>query len=380
MTGSAQSGRVALFSTHFLRYSQSFVFEELQAHRRYEAEVFAWRRHFADRFPFEPVHLANPAYILTRRSPAFMRRFREAPFDLVHAHFGPGGTYAQPYAERFALPLLVTFHGYDVPMLSSAERMLPTNWPYALRASRLLERMTLGLCASSELEQMLRALGVPPSKLRVHRLGIDLAAFQPSTKSDAPLEVMMIGRFVEKKGFEYGLRAFASASAQAQQPATLTLVGSGERERALRAEARRLGMEARVVFAGVLRKQELAERLQRAHVLLAPSVVGRGGNRESGLIVVKEASACGTVAIGTRHGGIPEIIDDGETGFLVPERDSDAIADRLLRLLRDPGLRARLGAAARRKMEREYDNSTRVEALEALYDEARVLHRARSGR
>jgi colanic acid/amylovoran biosynthesis glycosyltransferase len=214
----------------------------------------------------------------------------------------------------------------------------------------------------------------------VHRLGIDLAAFQPSTKSDAPLEVMMIGRFVEKKGFEYGLRAFASASAQAQQPATLTLVGSGERERALRAEARRLGMEARVVFAGVLRKQELAERLQRAHVLLAPSVVGRGGNRESGLIVVKEASACGTVAIGTRHGGIPEIIDDGETGFLVPERDSDAIADRLLRLLRDPGLRARLGAAARRKMEREYDNSTRVEALEALYDEARVLHRARSGR
>jgi glycosyltransferase involved in cell wall biosynthesis len=380
MIGAAQTGRVAVFSTHFLRYSQAFVFEELQAHRRYQAEVFAWRRHFADRFPFEPVHLANPAYILTRRSALFVRRFREAPFDLVHAHFGPGGTYAQPYAERFALPLLVTFHGYDVPLLASAERLLPVNWPYALRGSRLLERMTLGLCASSELEQMLRELGVPASKLRVYRLGIDLQTFQPGEKPDTSIEVMMIGRFVEKKGFEYGLRAFARASSQSERPATLTLVGSGERESSLRAQARRLGIEARVVFAGVLRKQEIAERLRRAHVLLAPSVVGRGGNRESGLIVVKEASACGAVPIGTRHGGIPEIIDDGETGFLVPERDSDALADRLAQLLRDPELRRRLGAAGRRKMEREYDNASRVEALETLYDEARVLHRARRAR
>jgi glycosyltransferase involved in cell wall biosynthesis len=377
MSRASQSGRVALFSTHFLRYSQSFVFEELQAHRRYQAEVFAWQRHFADRFPFEPVHVANPAYILTRHSPAFVRRFREARFDLVHAHFGPGGTYAQPYAERFDLPLLVTFHGYDVPLLSSAQRLLPMNWPYAIRGPRLLERMTLGLCASSELEQMLRELGVPAAKLRVHRLGIDMDAFEPADKPETPIEVMMIGRFVEKKGFEYGLRAFARAISQSGEPAKLTLVGSGEREASLRVEARRLGIEANVDFAGVLRKHEVAERLSRAHVLLAPSVVGRGGNRESGLIVVKEASACRAVPIGTHHGGIPEIIDDGETGFLVPERDAEAMGDRLALLLRDRELRERLGAAARSKMEREYDNVERVEALEALYDEARRSYAAR---
>ncbi|HEY2732501.1 MAG TPA: hypothetical protein VGI70_00875, partial [Polyangiales bacterium] len=97
MSDPRSTDRVALFSTHFLRYSQSFVLEELQCHRRYRAEVFAWQRHFADRFPFEPVHLANPAYILTRHSPLFARRFRETKFDLVHAHFGPGGTYALPY-------------------------------------------------------------------------------------------------------------------------------------------------------------------------------------------------------------------------------------------------------------------------------------------
>jgi colanic acid/amylovoran biosynthesis glycosyltransferase len=374
---SDQTGCVAVFSTHFLRYSQAFVFEELQNHRRYQAEVFAWRRHFADRFPFEPVHVANPAYILTRHSRAFVCRFRQSRFDLVHAHFGPGGTYAQPYAERFDLPLIVTFHGYDVPLLSSLRRLLPEHWPYALRGPRLLARMTLGLCASTELMHMLLARGVPASKLRVHRLGIDLASFAPGAKPDAPLEVMMVGRFVEKKGFEYGVRAFARAIARTRTPAKLTLVGSGEREPLLRAEVQRLGLEQRVEFAGVLRKAELAARLSRAHVLLAPSVVARDGNRESGLIVVKEASACQTVPIGSLHGGIPESIDDGETGFLVPERDEPALAERLAQLIDDAALRQRLGRAARLKMEREYDNRQRVEALEALYDDAIRLHRKR---
>jgi colanic acid/amylovoran biosynthesis glycosyltransferase len=118
----------------------------------------------------------------------------------------------------------------------------------------------------------------------------------------------------------------------------------------------------------------VARLLATSHVLLAPSVVERSGNRESGLMVVKEASAAGAVPVGTRHGGIPEIIDDGGTGFLVPERDAESLADRLLRLVRDPALLERLSRAAREKMLREYDNRVRVRALEELYDEARARY------
>jgi colanic acid/amylovoran biosynthesis glycosyltransferase len=100
------------------------------------------------------------------------------------------------------------------------------------------------------------------------------------------------------------------------------------------------------------------------------------GNRESGLMVVKEASATGVVPIGTYHGGIPEIIEDGRTGFLVPERDVEALAERLGWLVADAELRRRMGEAARAKMEREYDNTQRVAVLEALYDEARELAEA----
>ncbi len=366
---------VALFNTHFLPYSQTFVYEEIRQHRHYAVEVFCRRRELAERFPFSPVHIGGPLYGVTCRSRAFDARFRAVSFALVHAHFGLGAVYARPFARRHRLPLVVTFHGYDVPLLSSPRRWLPQHLRYALRGPRVLGEMTLGLCASTELKAMLERLGVPAERLRVHRLGIDLSRFVPGTRPEHECRVLMIGRFVEKKGFEYGLAAFAEV-AREEPTLRLSIVGDGEREPALRRLAAALGVADRVSFTGPLPPAQVAALLGRSNILLAPSIVDREGNRESGLIVVKEASASAVVPIGTLHGGIPEIIDDGVTGFLVPERDSAALADRLRLLARDPALRDRLGSNAREKMRREYDNSARVGALEERYDEARALYPA----
>ncbi|HWA56463.1 MAG TPA: glycosyltransferase [Gemmatimonadales bacterium] len=363
---------VALFNTRFLPYSQTFVYEEIRLHQRYAAEVFCGVRMLPERFPWAPVFVGGPLYRVTRRSARFDARFRERGYALVHAHFGPGAVYALPFARRHRLPLVVTFHGYDVPILASPRRWLPEHLRYALLGPAVLREMTLGLCASGELLELLAAQGVDRDRLRVHRLGIDVDAFRPGERAAAPSQVVMVGRFVEKKGFEYGLRAFAAVAGEV--PALrLTLIGEGDREPALRAIVRGHGLEARVTFAGVLPPERVAAILATAHVLLAPSVVEPGsGNRESGLIVVKEASAAGAVPIGTRHGGIPEIIDDGVTGYLVPERDAETLAARLRRVVTDPAHCAALGAAAREKMLREYDNRARVRALEERYDEARA--------
>ena len=363
---------VALFNTNFLPYSQTFVYEEIRRHERYGVEVFCRTRLLADRFPFEPVHVGGLLYPATCRSAAFDARFRGAGFALVHAHFGLGAVYARPFAKRHHLPLVVTFHGYDVPLLGSPTRWLPQHLRYALLGPRVLEEMTLGLCASTELRDMLLAHGVPPARLRVHRLGIDLSRFIPGERPEGEFQVAMIGRFVEKKGFEYGLSAFAEV-AREDPRLRLTVVGDGERGAVLRGLAAAQGLGGRVTFAGTLPPEQVAALLASSHVLLAPSVVDRRGDRESGLMVVKEASACETVPIGTRHGGIPEIIDDGITGYLVPERDAAALAARLRGVARDPALWKRLGAAARQKMQREYDLDQRVRSLETLYDEARGL-------
>jgi colanic acid/amylovoran biosynthesis glycosyltransferase len=360
-------GRVALFCSRFLPYSQTFIYEEIRAHTRYQVEVFCHGRENQQRFPFEPVHVAGALYRRTTYSPRFHRVFKRRPFDLVHAHFGPAGTFAMRYARAHALPLAVTFHGYDVPLLTSAGRFRPARLGYALLGPRMLQRMDLGLCASNELRELLIEQGVPEHKLVVHRLGVDLATFRPGpARTASPVRVLMVGRLVDKKGFRYGVRAFAQVRA-VHPGVELHIVGDGALRQPLEALTRELGA-AGVSFLGSLPPAEVLRELQQAHVLLAPSVTTSDGDRESGLIVAKEASACGVVPIGTYHGGIHEIIDDGKTGFLVPERAVEALAARLEALVRDAPMRDAMASAARTKMEHEYDQRERVAALESHYD------------
>lgn len=363
--------RTAVFCSRFLAYSQTFIYDEVRSHVRYEVEVFCRGRLNPEGFAFAPVHVAGPLYPYTRASRRFDRLFAERRYDVVHAHFGTVGVNALRYARRFARPLVVTFHGFDVPLLSSHRRFHPRHWGYALLGPRVLRHLTLGLCVSRELLAMLEGYGVPRDRLRLHRIGVDLTAFGRGPRDPATPGVVMVGRFVAKKGFEYGLRAFARAAAATS--ARLTVIGGGAREGALRRLVNDLGIASQVEFAGVLPHAEVARHLSRSDVLIAPSVRTRDGNREGGLTVAKEASASEAVTIGTLHGGIPEIVQDGVTGFLVPEGDVPALADRLSRVLADPGLRATMGQAARVKMEREYGLGAQAAALESFYDEAREL-------
>ena len=368
---------IAMFREDFLPFSQTFVFEEIRLLTRHRVDVFAWQRLNETLFPYAPVYVGGLPFLLTGYSQAFHSKFRSQPYELIHAHFGTSGMYAMPYASKYRLPLVVTFHGVDVTVLSSWARFLPHRWPYTWLAPRLLRQMALGLCVSHEIRDRLLALGAPADRLVIHRLGIDLNQFTAGPRDPEKVEVIMVGRLVEKKGFEYGLQAFARV-ATSHPNAALNIVGDGPRRRSLEQLVATLGIGDRVTFTGVLSGREVSDRLRRSDVMLAPSVTGRDGNREGSPMTVKEASASQVVPVSTRHAGIPEIVEDGTTGFLVDERDVDGLADRLERLVRDQDLRARMGLAARAKMEREYDNRRQVDELEALYDQ--VVRRQQSRR
>jgi glycosyltransferase involved in cell wall biosynthesis len=374
--------RVAVFSERFLPYSQTFVYDELRAHARYEAHVFCGRRLNDDRFPYQPVFSGGRWFEYTRSAPALDQRLSDGGYTLLHAHFGGGGIYALPFARRHRLPLVVTFHGYDVPLLGSGERLYPKYWAYGLLAPAVLREMTLGLCASVELYELLRELGVPEARLRVHTLGIDVDRFAPGARVDEASRepvIVMAGRFVPKKGHVYGVRAFAQARRRSGR-GRLILIGEGELRPRLEQLVREEQVAAHVTFAGALPHERIAALLGTATVLLAPSVTTVDGDRESGTLVVKEASAAGAIPIVTWHGGHPEIVEDGRTGFLVPERRVDAMAARLEQVLGDAALRDRLRAAGRAKMVAECDNRRRVAALEQAYDDAIATFRASHGR
>jgi colanic acid/amylovoran biosynthesis glycosyltransferase len=372
------SRKVAVFSTNFLEYSQTFIYDEVRAHTRYRVEVFAHRRMNERQFPFSRVRslapvrsprdiLASPLYKIFAYSPRYEKAVKGEGFALVHAHFGPGAVYALRVSRISRLPLLITFHGYDVPLLLSSKRFRPEYWRYALCFGMIVRRASRLLAASSELRDLLIEAGAFPEKIRVWRLGVHIPDREPA-RSPRDNVVLMVGRFVEKKGFEYGIKAFAQA-VKSGINAELHIAGCGPLEGSYRRIIRSEGIGDRVRFLGALGHDEVYETMFRSRLLLAPSVTARDGNRESGLLVAKEAGACYLPVIGTCHGGIPEIIDDGITGFLVPERSAGEMSEKLVLLLGDEAEAARMGKAAREKMEKEYNIHDRVADLERIYDE-----------
>lgn len=231
----------------------------------------------------------------------------------------------------------------------------------------MLEVSNLLLPASQELAERLVDLGADPGKIQVHRLGVDLSTLQYVARPSRAARFLMIGRMVEKKGFEYGLRAFAQAK-EKMTGSTITLVGDGPLLEPLKELSLDLGIGQQVEFTGSLPRYLVHQRLLESDVLLAPSVVAGNNDRDSGLIVLKEAGATGMASIGTYCGGLPEIIDDGTTGYLVPQRSVASMAEAMVTLANDESLRQRMGVEARQKMEREYDAVEQNRILERHFD------------
>src|SRR5437762_1113274 len=95
--------RLAMFREDFLPFSQTFVFEEIRALQRHQADVFAWRRLNETLFPHQPVFVGGMPFLLTGYSREFHAQFRSGGYELIHAHFGTSGMYALPYARRYRL-------------------------------------------------------------------------------------------------------------------------------------------------------------------------------------------------------------------------------------------------------------------------------------
>lgn len=361
---------IAVFVGSWLPFSETFVYEQLRWQRLTQAHVFATSRtKTAQRFPYQPLHVLGLGEQLGYRylglAPSIPRALEASGSRLAFAHFGLNGAFALPFARRLGLPLVVMFHGHDVGGLLPQNRLSIRYARYQLLSKSLFDYASRLFCASEELAERLGELGAPKHKLRVHRLGIDVERFTPAVSADkAPVPtVLMVGRLVEKKGMEFGLRAFERLHRTVPN-AELRIVGAGPLGKRLAQEAASLKIQDAVRFLGPLPQEAVHREMRAAHVLMTPSVTTASGDRESGVIVLKEAAATGLPAIGTRHGGIPEIIEQDQTGLLVDERNVEQLARGLKWLLGQPVEREKMGLNARAKMLREYDNRLRVLELE----------------
>src|SRR5262249_5020846 len=159
---------------------------------------------------------------------------------------------------------------------------------------------------------------------------------------EGSINIVTIARLVHKKGIEHGIRAVARL-VQAGLHVNYTIVGDGPLREPLQQLIQHLGLKAAVKLVGWRRRPQIADLLATAHILLARSITGDNGDQEGTPVVLMEALAAGLAVVSTQHSGIPEVVEDGVTGFVVPERDVAALAAKLQYLTEHPHVRFGMG-------------------------------------
>ena len=372
--------RIAIYRHQLFKVSEPFITE--QAGRLDGCEVFYLGRercgaaptgtesYALSDVPAQRTYRARLSQVLTRDPRPYLRLLDGRAPDLLHAHFGVEGVYALPIAARLQIPLITTFHGFDATQSRTAllRSGHPSWWNYLLHRRELAARGDLFVCVSHFIRKRLMALRFPEARTIVHYIGVDVDSIQPSPIRAATPTIIHIARLVEKKGTRHLIAAFAQLRRKCPE-AELQIVGDGPLERKLRAQAESLGIGDAVRFLGARRHAEALELLSQAWILSLPSVTDRSAEQEGLGMVLLEAAACAVPVVATWHNGIPEVVVDGVTGCLVAERDENALSDRLLEMIRDEGLRDRMGRAGRVRAEAHFDLTRQSAVLAQIYAE-----------
>jgi colanic acid/amylovoran biosynthesis glycosyltransferase len=288
----------------------------------------------------------------------------QATYDVIHCHFGPMGIFGQRLRDIGALrgPLLTTFHGYDIASYVAA---------HGAAAYRDLFRKGDAItCSSSFIRGKLIAAGCDAAKIILFRLGTDLTKFdflERVSDADGAIRLITVARLVEKKGLEYSIQAFAKLVKEFSK-LEYAIVGDGPLRDQLSGLIRRLGLTTKVTLLGWKTQEEIRQLFRQSHIFVLASVTSADGDFEGQGTVLQEAQAMGLPVVCTNHNGFPDSILDGQSGFLVPERDADALSAKLAELIRRPDSWAEIGGRGRAFVEAEFDLSKRNDALVELYE------------
>jgi D-inositol-3-phosphate glycosyltransferase len=319
------------------------------------------------------VEAGPPEPLSTRDTHQYMPQFvsevqrlvaaEEKRYDLVHAHYWLSGLVGMELRSAWGRPLVQMFHTLGELKNQVAQSDQERETPERIIAERRIMATAERLIAASPVGklQMVNLYGADPCRIEVIPPGVDLELFYPRDSSQAKEQlglcpnqhvVLFVGRIEPLKGIDTLLRAMAVATDEIpnwRDELCVAIIGGDAsvssqsldlemgRLQELRTE---LGIEDLVTFLGSREQHRLPDYYSAADVVVMPS------HYESFGLVALEAMACATPVVASRVGGLAYTVRDGITGLHVPERDPDALAREIIRLVREPDLRERLGQQA----------------------------------
>ena len=289
---------------------------------------------------------------------SYLRMFRKLRPDVVVAEYGIWGVHVMDACRQLDIPLIAHFRGAD----ASKQEFLDE---YLERYKRLVQRAEALVAVSQPIKQRLISWGAPPEKIYHNPSGADCDAFCGAQPSKAEPVLLAVGRFAETKAPYLTLLAFWEVARDCPN-ARLRMIGGGPLMPFCRQLVQQMRLEHAVTLLGVQSHEVVRAEMKAARGFVQHSVTAADGDEEGTPCSIMEAGASGLPVVATRNAGIPDVVVDGETGFLIDEHDVHAMAARMKQLIEDPALADRLGAAAQYRVREQFSQVRSLERLSSI--------------
>ena len=288
--------------------------------------------------------------------------FIHQDFDIIHSHFGPNGLRCI-CLKNIALraKLINTFHGYDVT------KYVREKGPDVYHD--LFHHADLFTYNSQATREKLLNLNCPAEKLKKVQMGVNVELITFNEKSLSPddtINILSVGRLVEMKGREYAIKAVAKLAQQFPN-INYQIVGNGPDYDKLLNLIKKLHLQEKIKLLGWVSSEKLDSLYKSSHIFLHPSVTASDGNMEGQGVVLQEAQAAGLPVLATNHNAFPDSIIDGKSGFLVPERNVDALVEKLTWLCQNPHQWPEMGKTGRTFVEQNFEIKKLNQKLQEIY-------------
>jgi len=376
----------------YLPITQTWIYGQIKNLKRYHPVVYASKTENLDIYPMENIRLLDlkpekrDLYnIFNKRWNKIFNFYPTYAFylikdkpNLVHAHFGPSGYSFLKLKKIFKLPLITTFYGYDLSLLPNQ------HLEWKKKYIKLFQEGELFLVEGNHMKKCLIELGCPKEKIVVQHLGIDLEQIKFIPRKlgeDKEIRILISASFREKKGIPYAVEAFGRVKQlHPKLRLKLTIIGDSGGSPAEEVEKKKIiniiqkyNLKDFVTMLGYQPYPVFLRELYKHHIFLHPSINASNGDTEGGAPVsIIEASASGMPILSTTHCDIPEVVTNGESGFLVPERNVNALAERLEFLINNQALWEKIALNGRKHIEKNYDVKKQVQRLEEIYNKVLI--------
>lgn len=363
--------RVAVFSPNQRTSTETFIRAHIERLPMDTIQIYGPHWHMADprgycwpllRYAGEALRRVAPRTDRSVYSLALARKLKRLKVDVVLAEYGTTGATVLGACRMAKIPLVVYFYGFDASYK-------PVIDEYLADYRKMFEFAFAIVAVSSSIKTRLIEWGALARKTHHLICGVDPGLFHGASPAEAAAHFVAVGRFVEKKAPHLTVLAFREV-VNVDPSAKLSMVGDGPLLGPSRRLAEALGLRSNVDFLGVQPPEVVSALLRTARAFVQHSLVAEDGDSEGTPVGMTEAQMAGLPVVSTRHAGIPDVVQDQATGFLVDEGDAVSMGRRMAQLALDPTLAGQLGQRARERALALFTLDVQLAKLAAILQDA----------